>query len=233
MNRKGYLTINSQTAVNGEKSDHPMYGWGGPGGRVYQKAYVEFFVSPDNLLHALRTLSQYPNLSVYFVNSAGETTVEGDCRSRKISENGVPIKSADHENSNGIASSFSTSAAPIHSSTSIHNNSKSINKAIGSRSDDGELLPEKKTVTALTWGVFPDKEVLQPTVFDPFTFLVWSKEAFDLWTRAWASIYDDESESCALLYDIYESYFLVAVIDNDYIDSNLFAVFDSIIMSKG
>lgn len=218
MNRKGYLTINSQPAVNGEKSDHPLYGWGGPGGRVYQKAYVEFFASPDHLLHALRTLSQYPNLSVYFVNSAGETTVAGDCRSRPASTNGTTGKEAESSKNATVTSS-------------IHN-SKTINKAMGSMSDDGELLPEKKTVTALTWGVFPDKEVLQPTVFDPFTFLVWSKEAFDLWTRAWASIYDDESESSALLYDIYETYFLVAVIDNDYIDTNLFTVFDSIVESK-
>jgi len=28
MNRKGFLTINSQPAVNGERSDHPVYGWG-------------------------------------------------------------------------------------------------------------------------------------------------------------------------------------------------------------
>ena len=31
-------------------------------------------------------------------------------------------------------------------------------------------------VTALTWGVFPNKEILQPTIFDHDTFIVWSKE---------------------------------------------------------
>ena len=39
LNRGGFLTINSQPAVNGEASDHVVFGWGGPGGRVYQKAY--------------------------------------------------------------------------------------------------------------------------------------------------------------------------------------------------
>lgn len=38
-----------QPAVNGAKSDHPVFGWGGQGGRVYQKSYVEFFTSPSNL----------------------------------------------------------------------------------------------------------------------------------------------------------------------------------------
>lgn len=39
LNRAGFLTINSQPAVNGVPSDHTILGWGGPGGRVYQKAY--------------------------------------------------------------------------------------------------------------------------------------------------------------------------------------------------
>ena len=60
-----------------------------------------------------------------------------------------------------------------------------------------------KSVTALTWGCFPNKEILQPTVFDPDTFIVWSQEAFQLWTKSWASLYNDESESAALLYEVY------------------------------
>ncbi|MCD9643785.1 Methylenetetrahydrofolate reductase 1 [Datura stramonium] len=37
INTKGYLTINIQPTVNGEKSDAPLVGWGGPGGYVYQR----------------------------------------------------------------------------------------------------------------------------------------------------------------------------------------------------
>lgn len=44
INRAGFMTINSQPAVNGCRSDDSVYGWGGAGGYVYQKAYVEFFV---------------------------------------------------------------------------------------------------------------------------------------------------------------------------------------------
>jgi methylenetetrahydrofolate reductase (NADPH) len=38
MNRLGFLTINSQPAVNGAKSDHKVFGWGPSNGYVYQKA---------------------------------------------------------------------------------------------------------------------------------------------------------------------------------------------------
>lgn len=50
--------------------------------------------------------------------------------------------------------------------------------------------------------MFPNKEVLQPTVFDPVSFLVWSEEAFGLWESAWVSLYDTETASGVLLADV-------------------------------
>lgn len=35
----------------------------------------------------------------------------------------------------------------------------------------------------LTWGVFPNCEILQPTIFDPDTFHVWKNEAFKVYTH--------------------------------------------------
>lgn len=190
INRNGFLTINSQPAVNGEKSSHPVYGWGGMDGRVYQKAYVEFFTSPELLRSIIAVVDSHPNLNFYAVNS------------EKV------------EHSSGHAS-----------------------------------------VTALTWGVFPNKEILQPTVFDPDSFIVWSEEVFQLWTKSWAALYDDETDSSALLYEvclwvpylllyetsfvnwcsffldmiqIHDTYFLVAIIDNDFVESKLFNIFDEI-----
>lgn len=37
MNSLGFLTINSQPAVNGARSSDPVHGWGPPNGFVYQK----------------------------------------------------------------------------------------------------------------------------------------------------------------------------------------------------
>ena len=37
LNRRGFLTINSQPSVNGVQSSHSVYGWGPPRGFVYQK----------------------------------------------------------------------------------------------------------------------------------------------------------------------------------------------------
>jgi methylenetetrahydrofolate reductase (NADPH) len=84
----------------------------------------------------------------------------------------------------------------------------------------------KRSVCAVTWGVFPGREILQPTVVDTESFLVWKEEAFDLWISSWASIYSEESEAYEILYDIHDSVFLVNVVDNDYINGDIFQVFD-------
>jgi methylenetetrahydrofolate reductase (NADPH) len=42
MNELGFLTINSQPAVNGMRSDDPQFGWGPSNGYVYQKVSTTF-----------------------------------------------------------------------------------------------------------------------------------------------------------------------------------------------
>jgi len=39
------------------RSDDKVFGWGGGGGYIYQKAYVEAFVSPDNLSTIIEEVS--------------------------------------------------------------------------------------------------------------------------------------------------------------------------------
>jgi methylenetetrahydrofolate reductase (NADPH) len=68
LNRLGYLTINSQPAVNGAKSSDRVFGWGPKGGYVYQKAYLEFFVAADRLDDLLERISKDPAVTFYAVN---------------------------------------------------------------------------------------------------------------------------------------------------------------------
>ncbi|XP_047325264.1 probable methylenetetrahydrofolate reductase [Impatiens glandulifera] len=162
INSKGFLTINSQPAVNGAKSDSPSVGWGGPGGYVYQKAYVEFFCSKDNLDALIKKSESFPYLTYMAVNKSGNWV-------SNISQNDV---------------------------------------------------------NAVTWGVFPAKEIIQPTVVDPASFVVWKDEAFEIWSRGWAKLYPEEDDSSKkLLEKVQSDYFLVCLVDNDYVDGDLFAAF--------
>ncbi|CAK9170446.1 unnamed protein product [Ilex paraguariensis] len=161
VNLKGFLTINSQPAVNGAKSDAPSVGWGGPGGYIYQKAYVEFFCSRERLNALVEKCKSFSSLTFMAVNKEGSWI-------------------------------------------------SNINQT---------------DVNAVTWGVFPAKEIIQPTVVDPSSFLVWKDEAFEIWSRGWAKLYPEGDPSRKLLEEVQGSYYLVSLVDNDYIHGDLFAIF--------
>ena len=57
-------------------------------------------------------------------------------------------------------------------------------------------------VNAVTWGVFPAKEIIQPTVVDPASFMVWKDEAFEIWSRAWAALYPEDDLSKKFLEEV-------------------------------
>ena len=48
---------------------------GGPGGRVYQKAYVEFFASPDLTRAVFLASEKRPNIKFYAVDSSGNQLI--------------------------------------------------------------------------------------------------------------------------------------------------------------
>lgn len=160
LNSRGYLTINSQPRVNGVPSSDPAHGWGGAGGYVYGKAYVEFFCSPSDWEALRPKLDAAPSLSYLATTAAGEPA--------------------------------------------------------------GNMGPGD--VNALTWGVFPGKEVVQPTVVCASSFAVWKSEAFELWSSEWGSLYEEGSASRELLAAIRDSWVLVSVVDNDYVAGDLYGV---------
>lgn len=68
INQRGYWTVSSQPAVNGASSLDPVYGWGPKGGYVYQKAFLEFFVAPNQVDNLLKRLRQDESITFYATN---------------------------------------------------------------------------------------------------------------------------------------------------------------------
>ena len=58
---------------------------------------------------------------------------------------------------------------------------------------------------------------------DPVSFQVWKDEAFGLWLSEWGSLYEEGSPSRELLQSIHDTWWLVSVVDNDYVSGDLFA----------
>jgi methylenetetrahydrofolate reductase (NADPH) len=146
LNRRGFLTINSQPSVNGVKSSHHVYGWGPRNGYVYQKSYLEVFVSPEALASLITNIERDPDLTYHAVDKQG---------------------------------SLKTSAAT-----------------------DGP--------NAVTWGVYPGKEIIQPTIVETISFLAWKDEAFRL-GEDWAHCHNHGSVSRNLLQNVMNTWWLINI----------------------
>lgn len=190
LNSSGFLTTNSQPRVNAIPSEDPTFGWGGPGGHVWQKAYIECFCPPEHLASFVEVVTSYPSITFYAVNAAGTAFTNANLSVPPVASASNPCT----KNQN-FASSFSS-------------------------------LTRRGGVSAVTWGVFPDREIEQPTVMDPDSFLnAWRAEAFALWSQGWASIYEPTTKAYDVLYEIHDSYFLLNVVDNDFATGDIFTPF--------
>lgn len=92
---------------------------------------------------------------------------------------------------------------------------------------DGELQSNAPSdgPNAVTWGVFPGKEIVQPTIVESISFLAWRDEAFRLGVD-WAHCFETASRSRALLDKIMDEWYLVNIVNNDFHDNDtLFDLF--------
>jgi methylenetetrahydrofolate reductase (NADPH) len=146
LNRRGLITINSQPAVNGVKSSHPVHGWGPPNGYVYQKAYLELLVHPSLYPELVARIERQPDLTYYAVTRTGNLDTN----------------------------------APTEGPN------------------------------AVTWGVFPGKEIVQPTIVETISFLAWKDEAFRLGVD-WARCYEAGSPSRRVVDQVMNEWYLINI----------------------
>lgn len=78
---------------------------------------------------------------------------------------------------------------------------------------------------AVTWGVFPGKEIVQPTVVETISFLAWKDEFYKLGLD-WAHCHDAATPSRHLLESTMENWYLVNIVHNDFtVEDGIFAIF--------
>ncbi|KAJ4306420.1 methylenetetrahydrofolate reductase 1 [Collariella sp. IMI 366227] len=73
------------------------------------------------------------------------------------------------------------------------------------------------STNAVTWGVFPGKEIVTPTIIEEVSFRAWSEEAFGIWGE-WAKIYEKGSESERLIERVRGDSWLVNLIHHDFVE---------------
>eukprot|EP00465_Bigelowiella_longifila_P006643 CAMPEP_0185262898 /NCGR_PEP_ID=MMETSP1359-20130426/10920_1 /TAXON_ID=552665 /ORGANISM="Bigelowiella longifila, Strain CCMP242" /LENGTH=447 /DNA_ID=CAMNT_0027849965 /DNA_START=27 /DNA_END=1370 /DNA_ORIENTATION=+ len=96
---------------------------------------------------------------------------------------------------------------------------------------DGKQLSnyaDENSVNAVTWGVFPGSEIVQPTVVDMGSFRVWKDEAFALWISQWRAVYPPGSKSREVIQEIHNTYYLCNVVENDFVNGDLAKFMDEL-----
>jgi methylenetetrahydrofolate reductase (NADPH) len=78
---------------------------------------------------------------------------------------------------------------------------------------------QEASTNAVTWGVFPGKEIVTPTIIEEVSFRAWSEEAFGIWGE-WAKIYEKGSASERFLEGLRADSWLVNIIHHDFVESD-------------
>jgi methylenetetrahydrofolate reductase (NADPH) len=94
--------------------------------------------------------------------------------------------------------------------------------------DDLNSNSKDDSANAVTWGIFPGQEVLQPTIVEKVSFLAWKDEVFRI-AEEWASIFEDNSGSKEIIRSLVEGFALVNIVDNDFVgEDKIFHLFQDL-----
>ena len=186
---RGWWSVASQPAVDGARSDDGVFGWGPKGGFVFQKPFVEFWIPRRDWLGVLR-----PRL-------------EREAEAGRVSWYATP---------NPLPPSSSGVDRPAGSSPDVRT-SEVADDAADVVADDlfdaSSSAPD--AVHSVTWGAFPGKEIVTPTIIEAMSFRAWADEAFGVW-REWERCYPPGSVAREVLRGCAEELWLVNVIGHVY-----------------
>jgi methylenetetrahydrofolate reductase (NADPH) len=94
-------------------------------------------------------------------------------------------------------------------------------------SSDGDGEGKGGSTNAVTWGAFPGKEIITPTIIEEVSFRAWAEEAFGIW-QEWARVYapprgkegDSQKEKTTreLLGQVRSDIWLVNIIHHSYVE---------------
>lgn len=197
LNARGLFTINSQPPVNRAPSSHKVVGWGPAGGFVYQKSYVEFFCPLSSAQTVFATLEKYPSVQYMAMNAQG-----GMVRARWRMDSGSGGGDGETE---PPPQSVQLAGLPLASP---------LSPTPSPAQRQGPMALFGTGVTAVTWGVFPGREVIQPTIVSVDSFRAWVGEAFDLWAAPFPA-----NDVPAVVHYIQREWVLVSVVDNIFQES--------------
>lgn len=110
----------------------------------------------------------------------------------------------------------------------ISNNDEITYYSVNNNGDLETNAPLGGGPNAVTWGIYPGKEVIQPTIVEKISFLAWKDEAFRL-SMEWSNCFETDSAAHKFVQSISESWYLINIVHNDFQSPNgIFDLLDGI-----
>ena len=180
-----WWSVASQPAVDGARSNDKTFGWGPKGGFVFQKPFVEFWIPREDWLKVLR-----PRL-------------ESEAEEGRVSWYAMP---------NPLWHPPSSSNAGL---ANIDHTKATQPDATNGDDEEFDTSSPPDAVHSVTWGSFPGKEIISPTIIEGISFRAWADEAFGVW-REWERCYPPGSRSREVVRACADDVWLVNVIGHVY-----------------
>ena len=94
---------------------------------------------------------------------------------------------------------------------------KQVSYYAGNRKGDYLSNMKASDANAVTWGIFPGKDIAQTTIIEEESFKAWKQEAFALWLE-WAHLYSPASPSAQLIKQLADNCWLVTIVHHGFKD---------------
>lgn len=86
---------------------------------------------------------------------------------------------------------------------------------LGDYTGEFETNLQPNSSNAVTWGVFPNSEVVQTTIVEEDSFKVWRDEAFSIWIE-WSKLFPKNTPENTFLKKMHRDYCLVSIVHHDF-----------------
>ncbi|SCU88323.1 LAFA_0E12002g1_1 [Lachancea sp. 'fantastica'] len=93
--------------------------------------------------------------------------------------------------------------------------SPNVSFYVGDSEDAFYSSLETNGSSVVTWGVFPNSEILQTTIVEEESFKAWRDEAFSIWLE-WSKLFPRGSATNSLLRQVRKDYYLVSIVHHDF-----------------
>jgi len=100
-----------------------------------------------------------------------------------------------------------------------HYGRRKVSYYVGDASGSFNTNLDEGSSNVVTWGVFPNSQVIQTTIVEEESFKAWTDEAFSIWSE-WAKLFPRNTPTNSFLTHVHSEYCIVSIVHNDFIETD-------------